>query len=347
MSKKKNLLNLFTQDVIYNYHLIKIEEPIGHLIYLVKNGSKLDKELLEFYPTLIAEELINECNVKIEKFAPSIFFTDEDNTEKLKYELNEKLSEDTDFSAFIEEIKDEYRILELKDSLLYKKDPEAYKVAKEEDHLEHQKELLDKMIGQLEDKKKKREKSLLEYNNDLIKLLKEYFEGIIEYEKRDFKLDSELEKIAGNLIDPETWIKIGEKLFICRIEPISLETDKINVFLTDNNDYSYTATLRFDKIFLITENVVRINKGDTLPNCMTDYQFLAELYNVDIESVPEWEYKNDEDRFEYVIDYLAPIFKVEKDKRQKEIIDKILAKKGKDNVEDLDDEDFDDEEMEN
>lgn len=343
MNKKKKLMNLFTQDVKYNYHLIKKEDPIGHLIYIIKNGSNLDKELLEFYPTTIAEELIIECNVKIEKFAPSIFFTEEENTEKLKYELNDKLSEDTDFSAFIEEIKDEYRILEVKDSLSYKKDPEAYKAAKEAEHIEHQKELWGEMVEQMEHRKKKREKTLLAYNNDLVKLLKEYFESIVEYEKRDFNLIVELEKLLGNLIDPETWIKIEEKPFICRIEPISLETDKMNVFLTDNNDYSYTATLRFDKTALITENIVRINKEDTLPECMHDYNFLSQLYDVDISNVPEWEYKNDTDRFEYVIDYLTPIFKAEKEKRQKEHIDKILAEKGKNDVSELEDDDFDDE----
>jgi len=326
MNKKKNLLNLFTEDVKYNYHLIKTEEPNGHLIYLIKNGSKLDKELYEFYPTLIVENLIEECEVKIEKFAPCIFFTEENNTDKLKYQLNNKLSEDTDFSAFIEEIKDEYRILEIKDSLLYKKDPEAYESAKQKEYEEHQKELWGELIEQMNNRKEKREKSLLEYDNNLIKLLKDVLEGVIEYEKRDFNLTKELEEIISNLIDPDTWIKIDGNSFICRIEPISLDTDKLNVFLTDNSDYSYTATLRFDKSVLITENIIKIEKGDILPTCLTDYEFLAKLFDVDLSNVSEWEYKDNTERFNYVIDYLVPIFKAEKERKEKELIDKILSK---------------------
>lgn len=324
MNKKKNLLNLFTQDASYNYHLVRTEEPNGHLIYLVKNGSELNVETLEFSPTKIAEELIQECSVQIEKFAPSIFFTEESNTEKLKYELNDKLSETAEFSAFVESIKDEYRILEVKDSLLFKKDPEAYEAEKKKEYEDHQKELWDQVIEEHKEKIRKRTEHLMSYENDLVKLMKEYFQNIIEYEKRDFNLDSELEKLVGNLIDPETWIKINDKPFICRIEPISFEKDKMNAFFTDNNDYSYTATLRFDKTVLITENVVKIEKGDALPECMTDYEFISKLYDVDITSVKEWEYKNHTDRFEYVIDYLAPIFKEEKLKKEKELVEKLM-----------------------
>jgi hypothetical protein len=329
MNKKKNLLNLFTQDSSYNYHIVKTEEPVGHLIYLIKNGSKLETDTLEFSPTKIAEELIQECGVQIEKFAPSIYFTEESNTEKLRYELNDKLVEDADFSKFIETIKDEYRTLEIKDSLLFKKDPEAYEKTKREEYEEHQKELWDEMVEQLNNKRKKREEAILAYNNDLIKLMKEYFEGIVEYEKRDFQFDSEFEKFLSNLVDPETWIKINDKPFICRAEIISLEQDRMNVFLTDNNEYNYTATLRFDKTFFVTENIVKIEKGVSLPDCMTDYQILAKLYDVDITNIKDWEFKNHTDRFEYVIDYLVPIFKAEKEKKEKEYIDKVLEEEKK------------------
>ena len=324
MNKKKNLLNIFSQDTSYNYHIIPTEEPKGHLIYLLKNGSDLNVEKLEFSPTKIAEELISECSVDIEKFAPSIFYTEEANTEKLKYELNNKLSETSEFSSFIETIKDEYRILEIKDSLLFKKDPEAYEAAKREEYEDHQKDLWEEMIKQHQDKIRKREEWLTSYDNDLIKLLKEYFEGIVEFEKRDFELDSELEKIVGNLIDPETWIKINDKPFICRIEIISLKRDQMDVFLTDNNKYSYCATLRFDKTVLVTENITKINVGDALPKTMSDYEVLSQLYDVDIQNVKDWEFKNDTDRFEYVIDYLVPIFKIEKDKKEKELVEKLL-----------------------
>lgn len=192
MNKKKNLLNIFSQDVSYNYHVVKTAEPDGHLIYLIKNGSELNTDTLEFSPTKIVEDLVKDCEVSIEKFAPAIFFTEEANTEKLKYELNDKLSETAEFSAFIDSIKDEYRILEVKDSLLFKKDPEAYEEAKRKEYEEHQKELWDEVIEQHKAKQKGREETLMSYNNDLIKLMKEYFEGIIEYEKRDFNWDAEL-----------------------------------------------------------------------------------------------------------------------------------------------------------
>ena len=324
MNKKKNLLNIFTQDASYNYHLVKTEEPKGHLIYLGKKGSNLDVESLEFSPTKIAEELIIECDVEMEKFAPSIFFSEETNTEKLKYLLNNKLSEDAEFSAFINSVKDEYRILVVKDCLLFKNDPQAYEAAKQKEYEEHQKELWEEMMKEHQNKKSKREKALLEYDNNFEKLLKEYLESIIEYEKRDFELTVELDKIVGSLIDPETWIKINDKPFNCRIEVISLKKDIMNVFLTDNNDYSYTATLRFDKTVLVTENPMRLAKEDKLPVTMNDYEVLAQLYDVDLTNVKEWDFKNDTDRFEYVIDYLTPIFKEAKDKKEKEYVEKAL-----------------------
>lgn len=344
MNKKKNLLNLFTQDSSYNFHLIKTEDPNGHLVYIMRNGSILEADSLEFAPTIIVEELLKECTITFEKFAPAIFFTDEINVEKLKYELSEKMGEDLDFSNFIESIKDEYRILEIKDSLLYKKDPEAYDNAKKAEHEEHQKELWDKAVEQLTDKKKNREDMILAYNNDIIRLLKEYLRDVIEYEKRDFKLNSEIEKVIHNLIDQESWIKIDEKPFICKIEIISLEQNKINLFLTDNIN-TYTATLRFDKANLITENVVKIeNENVSSIKYMTDYEVLAFLYDIDLTSIPEWNFKNHTDRFQYIIDYLAPIFKIEIDSEKKELIDKIVKSQKKSDEDDFEDEESDEEE---
>lgn len=324
MGSRRNLLNLFTQDASYNYHLIRTEEPNGHLIYLIKNGSKLTTETLEFSPTMLAEELIKECEVKFEKFAPAIFFTEEFETTELKEKLNNKFSEETIFSSFIEYIKDEYRILELKDSLLYKKDPEAYEAVKQQEHIDHQHDLWAEAIEQLKDKKKSRENALIEYNNDLIKLLKDIFESTVEFEKRDFNLAHELDNVFGSLIDPETWIKVDDKPYLCRIEICSLEQDRANVFLTDNDEYSYTATLRFDKAVLVTENVIRLNKDDEFPICKCDYEVLAQIFETDFSSVEEWEFKNETDKFEYVIDYLVPILKKAKDEKQKEWVEKVL-----------------------
>ena len=331
MSNKQNLLKLFTKDRSYNYHVIKMTDQKGHLIYLIKNGSELNLDTLEFSPTKIVEELINNCDVKIEKFAPAIFFTEEDNTEKLKYELNNKLSEDTEFSEFIESIKDEYRILEVNDSLLFNKDPEAYEEAKSKEHQEKQKDLWNKAIEEHTEKIKRRENLLLEYDNDLLKLISEQFEGVIEFEKQNFNLTSEFEKIVSNLIDPETWIKINDKSYLCRIEIVSLEKDKVNVYLTDNNEYSYTATLRFDKTVLVTENVVKIDKNDK-PVQLSDYNVLSILYDTDLSETEEWEFKNDTEKLEVIIDYLVPIFKISKDEKEKEYVDSY----NKDNIEEKD-----------
>jgi len=333
MGNKTNLFKLFTQDISFNYHLIKTEEPNGHLIYVMKNGDDINQDTLEFSPTIIVEELISLCLVKIEKFTTGILFTEEFDTEELKEKLNIKLSENPDFSIFIEQIKDDYRSLEIKDSLLYKRDPEAYEAAKQKEHIDHQNELWEKYAKEIEDKKSKREESILAYNNNLIKLLKDILEDVIEYEKQDFNLLKEIEKIINNIIDPETWIKINDQPYACRIEICSLEQDKMNVFMTDNNDYSYTATLRFDKTVLITENVVRINKEDELPKILSDYDILSQIFDFDLSSVEDWEFKNDTDKIEYTIDYLVPIFKKRIEKKEKEYVKKVTEKENLDKEE--------------
>jgi len=335
MNKKKRLLNLFTQDMKYNFHLIRTIDPNGHLLYLMKNESPLNQDSLEFAPTVIIQELLKNCSVEVEKFAPAIFWTNEFDTEELKQKLNNNLLENPDFSNFIESIKEQYRILEIQDSLLYKKDPEAYAESKRAEYAEHQKELMGDFIKQHQDSKNKREEALLEYNDNLIKLLKDYFEDIIEFEKRDFDFNVELDKIIGSLIDPETWIKIDDKPFNCRIELSALFENKMKVYLTDNNDYSFSAILRFEKTQLITEEIIRIDESITSPRIMSDYDAIAQLYNIDIKSIPEWEYKNESDRFEYIIDYLVPIFKESKEKRKEEYLNKI--KEEADEKEELED----------
>lgn len=313
MTNKQRLLSLFSEDVEYNYHIISTTEPNGNLIYLIKNGLELNTDSLEFSQLKIAEELIGQCSVKIEKLAPAIYFTDEIDIKSLSEKLDIKISKNSDFSFFIDSIKDEYRILEVKDSLLYKKDPEAYEEAKQKEHNAKQKDLWGEYTKQIEGKAKQREEALMAYENDLMKLLKEYFEGIIEYEKRDFDFTTEFQKIIGNLVNPETWIKINDRPYVCRIDLLSLEKDRVNVYLTDNNDYSYTATLRFQGTMIETENIVKIEIGDIVPNIISDYEVLSLLYDVDLTSVKDWEFKNETERFEYVIDYLVPIFKEAKE----------------------------------
>jgi len=323
MTNKERLLSLFSEDVEYNYHIVPTTEPNGNLIYMIRNGKDLNLETLEFSTLKIAEELVNQCSVKIEKFAPSIYFTDETDINDLSEKLNLKMSKNLDFSVFIDSIKEEYRILEVKDSLLYKNNPEAYQEAKQKEHAEHQKELWGEYTKQIEDKVKSRTDAIMAYENDLIKLLKEYFESIIEYEKRDFSFDVEFQKIIGNLVNPETWIKINDIPYVCRIEILSLEKDRVNVYLTDNNDYSYTATLRFQNTMIETENVVKIEHDDIIPDFKSDYDILSLLYDIDFKSVKDWKYKNETEKFEYTIDYLVPIFKEAKDAKTQEFLKKL------------------------
>ena len=335
MNKKKRLLDLFTQDVEYNYHLIRTIDPNGHLLYVKKNDSPLEQDSLEFAPTVIIEELFKDCSVESEKFTPGIFWTKEFDTEELKNNLNKKFSEEPDFSNFIESIREEYRILEVQDSLLYKKDPEAYAQARREEYTEHQRELMGDYIKQHQDSKNQREEALLAYNNNLINLLKDYFEGVIEFEKRDFDFNAELDKIVGSLVDTETWIKVDDKPFICRIEISELFENRMKVYLTNNEDYSFSAILRFEKTQLITEDVVRIDESITCPRIMTDYDVLVQLFDIDTKSIPEWDYKNEDDRFEFVIDYLIPLFKEAKKKRNEDYLNKL--KKEEESEEELED----------
>jgi hypothetical protein len=115
------------------------------------------------------------------------------------------------------------------------------------------------------------------------------------------------------LINPESWIKVDDKPFMCNIEPILLLKNKMSVFLTDGN-LSYTATLRFEKTELLLENIYEIKEGNNLPDCMTDYEFLCKIYKIKTQTIDDWQYKCETDRFNFIIDYLLDIFKEEKDK---------------------------------
>lgn len=324
MDKKKKLLKLFTDDTSYNYHLIKTNEPDGHLIYLIKNGLDLDRTSLEFSPTLIVEELIKECMVKVEKFAPAVFWCEDIDTSNLKMKLNQKLNESINFSEFVEYIKDDYRILEIQDSLLYKKNPEEYDAERKKEHDIQQRELLEDFIEQAKQKQLKRESMLLKYNNNLINLMIDWFKPIIEFENKDFNFYIELDKFLGEFIDSESWIKINDKPLLCRSEIISLNEDNMKVFLTDNEN-SYIATLRFDKTKLVTENVQKLNSWDS-PQVSHDYDILIKLFDINTNMVIKWWSMTDSDKMEYIIDFLVPIFKEEKRKKEQDYVDKIKLK---------------------
>lgn len=321
---RERLKKLFTDDTSYIYHVIKTEEPNGHLVYLMKSDSELKLDSLEFESTKIVEDVVKDCFVTLEKFAPSVFFTDDIDTDILKEKLNQKLSETKEFSDFIEYYKDEYRILEIKDSLLYKKDPAEYEAAKQKEHNEKQKELLDQLLKEIENNKNARNEKLLSYNNNLFKLLKEFFQSRIEYEKLDFDFTTQIEEFLSKFIDEETWIKVNNKPFICRTEIVSLFEETIDIFVTDNNDYSFTVTLRFDKTKFIAENILRINKGDNLPRFATDYEILIQLFDIDVNTIEYWDLKTESDKFEYIINYLVPIFNEESKLKEQKLLEKLI-----------------------
>lgn len=323
MDKKKNLLKLFTDDVTYNYHLIKTNDPDGHLIYLIKNGSNLERSTLEFSLTLIVEELIKECMVKVEKFAPAVFWCDDIDTSILKTKLNKKLNESVNFSEFIEYIKDDYRILEIRDSLLYKKNPEEYNAERKKERDIQQRELLEDFIKQEKNKQEQLETILLEYNNNIIKLMIDWFKPIIEFENKDFDFSIELDKFIGRFIDPETWINVNGKPLVCRSEIISLNEDNMKVFLTDNEN-SYIATLRFYKTKFVTENIQKLNSWDR-PQVSMGYDIIIKLFDVNIDVVSEWFSMTDSDKMEYLIDLLVPIFKEEKREKEQKYIDSVKS----------------------
>lgn len=314
MSKKKNLLNLFSKDMKYNYHIVSTQNPNGNLIYIIRNGLELNTDSLEFSPTHIVEVLIKECEVNIEKIAPAVFFTEEQDVKKLELKINSKLYHSNDFSNFIDTIKDEYKDILIKDFLLYKNDPEKYNEISSKEKIEYQKDLLDDYIKKIQDKNKNREEKLISYNNDLTKLINEYLEEIIKFEKKDFNLSKEIDKLLDSIIDFDKWIKVNDKPFICKTKIISFEKDRMFVFLTDNNDYSFTSTLVFNKMYITPENTIKIDKNEKTPKIMTDYEFLSQLYNIDINSIEEWEFKNETERFYNIIDYLLIKFK-EKNKK--------------------------------
>lgn len=338
MDKRKFLLDLFTQDTKFNYHVIKTNEPVGHLIYLIKDSSKVECDSLEFQPTVIAEELVKDCDVLINKITQGVFFTEEIDTNELKSKLNLKLSESSIFSAFVEYIKDEYRILEIKDYLLYKFDPKAYEEARRKERQEEQQKMMEELLESLNSRKNKREEMLLAYNNDLIKLLKDYFQDIVEYEKRDFNLQNEFENLVSNLIDEDSWLKVDDKPFSCTIEICSIEQDKVNVLLENGYDY-YTASLRFEESSFIGENFNKIHEKISV---MEDHEILTLLYDIDVNSIPEWEFKSDDEKFDYVIDYLVPIFKQKSKEKEEEYV-KMLRESGQIDDDDDFDEDDDDE----
>lgn len=102
--KKKNLLKLFSENTEYYFHVLEQKE-LGHLVYVTEEKHEYTTDELEFRLTKIVEGFLEDSEITYQQVIPSVYFTDEQNTEKLKYDLTEKMKEDSTFSSFVEDIK--------------------------------------------------------------------------------------------------------------------------------------------------------------------------------------------------------------------------------------------------
>ena len=291
MNKKKNLMNIFSNDIEYYYHLIKNIDQNGHILYIINSDKELKESSLEFKSTYtVIEYLIsNDCNTNIEKIAPSVYFIDDNDTENIKTNLNKKLIENSKFSKFIEKIRNKYRILEIKEFLLYKKDPDTYINNKKNEKIEHQKKLLEKLLEQNNEENKKREERLLSYNNDIISLLKDYILESITYKKEDFDFYVSFNEFVTNFSDN------NKKLSNIKIVDINK-----NIYISSNeNNITKLYSVRLEKTNIIIEDTPSIVK-----NILEDYDILINLFNINRSNIGEWDFKTDNEKTIEIINHL-------------------------------------------
>lgn len=304
------LKKLILSETSFNYHIRKTKKPFGCLIYIIDKSLmdyNNDKNLktLEFTLTSIAEDLLKTNDIIVEKFAPSVFWTDEKDIKVLKSKLNniDNFSESVDFSKFVNDIKDQYRILEIKDSLMYKYDPKKYELNQQKNYESNQKDLFDKIISQAKAKQDKYDEKILSYNNNLINLMKDYFKEVIENKR--LNIDQEIYKFIMNFIDKDTWLKINDKPFDGDIRIIEFDTNNIKLFLCDDN-LSYIADLTFEKTKFVSNNFKRLNDYDN-PKSLYDYDFLIKLFDIDNDYNTDWYFKDADEKMEFVINEILNI----------------------------------------
>lgn len=324
MNKKKNLLKLFSQNKEYYFYIE--EKEIGHLIYVSKEKTEYNTDTLEFKVNSIIEGFLNELSITFEKVAPSVYFTEEKNIKKLKYELGEEFKESTTFNSFIEEIKEKYFQDEIGDFLIYKSDPEAYEKKKNDEYKKHQSELYNKLMEQQKESEKKRKDLINEYDNDIIKIFKDVLLPTIIFEEKDFKLNTQLSKFIFSLIEKdEKWAKrdghfiMGNEKF----EPIQIENDTITILIKDRMSIPFVITLKLSGSEL---EIIDVIQKDS--NTMTDYDFLMKIFNI-VNDFNDWISMHDSEKLLAVVDKIIKLEKKEKEKREKEkeeIIDSSHAK---------------------
>lgn len=315
---KANLLKAFTKDKKHFYHTVP--NKLGHLVYVSSEQQEYTIDNLEFKRNAIIEGLLDKVESKFSKVAPSIYFTDEKNLEKLDYELSEDFHKNKEFSNFIESIKDEYRMLEVRDFLLYKEDPEAYEKLKQEEHLEAQRGLWDRLINQQKESELRRKKAIAEYKNDLVKLLHDALESDILYEKKDFILKNVLSKFIFSIIEnDEKWPKRNEQHIMGnqKFEPVDVYNDTIILLVADPLSDTYKITLKLFSSELIIDDVV-MGEFPTIK----DYDFLMKIFSIE-NKFDGWEDAYDYERISMVINHIIESNRV-KEERIKQMKSEVI-----------------------
>lgn len=331
MNKKKNLLKLFADTSEYYFHIIK--NDIGHLIYVTKEKNEYSIDNLEFTKNSIIEGFMDDIkDIEFKKVAHSVYFTNETNTEKLKYELSENIVENKHFSEFVKSIKDDYRKTEIDEFIEYTTDPDEYEKRKKEKYEKKQRELWDAYKKQTEELEKQKRKTIKKYNGDLIKLFKENLHDIIINKGKDFKFQEMFMRIILNIIpnDDEQgklWPKrakqpiVGNEKFL----PIKIKDNKLQILLKDRMSDSYVMDFELNNENL---DLVNVSKNNTEP--IKDYDFLMKIYDIDVTpNYSDWVNMYESERLHAVIEEIININnkeKEEKEKRRNVFVDSSKAK---------------------
>jgi len=334
MSRKSNLLKLFTENTEYYFHIVSDE--IGHLIYVSQEKNEYTTEGLEFKLNTIIEGFLGKSDdVGFEKVAPSIYFTEEKDTNKIKYILGEDMMENSDFSSFIEDIKNEYRSLEVEDYLLYKKDPEAYEKKKEEDYQKQQMEKWDKYKKQQEEQERIKRTAIKQYDGDLIKLFKDNFLNVILSEEKKFKLRTPFNNIIYSILtndeeQAKLWPMRDNQTITGnnKFNAIEIEGNTMSILIADKMSDSHIIKFKLNGSELNIDDVV--NNVDKDTKHMSDCDFLMKIYNFDITpDFIDWENMYENEKLDAVIEEIIKRDKEESELREKtknEIVDSSTAK---------------------
>lgn len=333
MSRKSDLLKLFSQNTNYYFHIIP--NDLGHLIYVTQERTDYSVENLEFKLNSIIEGFMNKPeDIKFEKVAPSIYFTDEKNTEKLKYALGEDMMENSNFSSFIEDIKEVYRTLEVEDFLIYKKDPDAYKKKKEEEYKQQQLDAWNRYKKQVEEQERIKRNAISQYDGDLAKIFYDNLLPTIIRQDKKFKLKEPFSKLVYSILtnDEEQgllWPTRDNQTIVGndKFDVIEIEGNSMTILLADRMSDTYSIKFELSNSEL---NIVDVNQVDKNIEHMTDYDFLMKVYDFDISSnFMDWEHMYENEKLDAVIDEIIrlDIERLDKKKKMKnEYVDASMAK---------------------